>query len=1844
MTDPNPFQADDKREDLTRNLTTFLDLSNAPVGTYYFNKENNSTYTQNWFNYSKFHIVPEHSIVSEVVQYGRPNLIAGSLDTSRMYTLPATVLTADWAARVLTGQNVALDSPGFSGFDAQQNTYVLTNYTTNVSCNSFNADNTVAFTKAGNGITSGCAVLTKYFSTGFVAWAARIRTASLNQVTQSLACTTDQNGTTYILGIGTGIVAFEDALGSVILSVDVTNRTYLVAYNTSGIPLWVTYFSGQHRGTLTVDNQPIGHVLVYFENESDTAVDFYDNVLISPSVVLTAPASSNVVLAKFATSNGLFVWASYISGFRVGLFRNMLGFVNQSVACDASGNIVCTGAYAQLNTLTNAASPVQPTFSSTSIDIPPYSSPVVWVPREADRNWSAVDVEGTGQFMLAAVDNGLLYISSDYGENWVARATPQRWSSVFCGTVGTLMAATIEDSIIFRSIDAGQSWAPAALEGSTSRKWNALAGNAAGSILVASAKNDYLFRSFDYGASWYISQNLLFDGVLTLGAGENLLRTAFIDNNDQFLYWSTYTSPGKVIKVNGTTAGNPSWVSTLTLPVGENLLSSLAYDSVQGMSFYGTDTTPGKIIQTDLVPARIAGITLMSIEAQVFRSGVINAVGSFVYLGSESLAAPYSGRSQVVRVNFSNPSGAPVVDRVLMTNVGDQSLECAVISPSGQYVYFGNNFREIITFDVTAWTRIGSTSLLLTDGSDLRCVVSSASGQYAYFGTRSPPNVVRVDVSTLPNPTRIGTAALPSGEEPQSAAMVPSGTFAYFGTDTSPAKIVKIDVSTFPNPTRVGALTLATGQNKCNFLVIDAAGAFAYAGLYTTPGQIVKINLTTFTVASTHVLTGYNPVVSGVLDGTILYVMTTGETLKFNITTMSILASVLPGATSDAARVALLNSVTSRAYFLQNTQERFYPINLTSFGILPYMDLRNYRENQLQCAIKDPNSNFAYFGTYETYSGSSAGGRIIKVQTNPALTYYGSFALENEAVYQLSCAVVDSIGKYAYFGTDTAPASIVKLDITSNPYPTELSTLTLDLGEDFLKCCVIDPQNKFAYFGTNTTPGNVIKVNLTSFTRVESLALNVGDNALTSALMDPLGNFAYFGTNTSPGRIVVIALGSFNWVNTITLPAGQSLLTAATLSSDGNRLFFGSDTSPGKVIRMERSITSPVENWIDVAYDGTLGVFVALIPNQLAYCSFDEGLTWNSIPTTPLLNWSAIAGARINAIRPYAFYATVSNGPVYGLNYSGGVWSWNVLLATNRAYTDIATSGGPKSLTFGTVEEGSIYQSIGQNNNVWIPTTIPRNWDAVAVTSSLETLYAVAAVRGGQLYVATDPYPYLHTFILRYTSDGIVQWANYVNCRIGAEGDNVGVAVACKPNGEIIVSGLYEETVDFYSASDYSTVVKSLDVHTPDSVFLAANPQLTNNYIACYSADGLPVWVNSALLSLDTVSGQQAFFTSLAVDTKNHVYVFGYSRSMLLFQPDGRSLGALNDGTAVLLQLYPNGYIQSYTRLANELAPNNFNLKYAFGVNVHVSADGSAVYLTGLNNGEDADLYVYNSLGTLLGLAEPFTEVGSFIVKYATAASPLTNLPAPEWNNPFQPQLNIGGGNRTLIGGYVADTRIETWGGKTGFNPSAISLDDANAAVISYTGHEPGYAIPLLDGYPTTTDANVRHLAVQVQEPSFPANDPQPVTPASVPYGYLPIFLSFPAYTTSVTFNAQLNDATRARCTANGTVSSSGWVIAGVQIGDTLRFLLNTPTTSRYVTLHVDDIIPSDVASNTPAQLIFAEPTRYLSNALGGPTTAAQAILVTIGNAQYVPAFWLPSIVDEGTLHLIVQLYPQIHR
>lgn len=98
-----------------------------------------------------------------------------------------------------------------------------------------------------------------------------------------------------------------------------------------------------------------------------------------------------------------------------------------------------------------------------------------------------------------------------------------------------------------------------------------------------------------------------------------------------------------------------------------------------------------------------------------------------------------------------------------------------------------------------------------------------------------------------------------------------------------------------------------------------------------------------------------------------------------------------------------------------------------------------------------------------------------------------------------------------------------------------VDALTLNAESSFTSAAVIDTAAGFAYFGTNTSPAAIIKVRLSDFTRVDSLTLNTGENDVQSAVIDPAGGFAYFGTNTSTPIVVKVRLSDFTRVGAITL-------------------------------------------------------------------------------------------------------------------------------------------------------------------------------------------------------------------------------------------------------------------------------------------------------------------------------------------------------------------------------------------------------------------------------------------------------------------------------------------------------------------------------------------------------------------------------------------------------------------------------------------------------------------------------------------------------------------------------------
>jgi hypothetical protein len=127
---------------------------------------------------------------------------------------------------------------------------------------------------------------------------------------------------------------------------------------------------------------------------------------------------------------------------------------------------------------------------------------------------------------------------------------------------------------------------------------------------------------------------------------------------------------------------------------------------------------------------------------------------------------------------------------------------------------------------------------------------------------------------------------------------------------------------------------------------------------------------------------------------------------------------------------------------------------------------------------------------------------------------------------------------------------------------TQKATLLME-SEKNLSVAVIDPAGGFAYFGTDTSPGMVVKVRLSDFTRVDALMFEAGEDKLTSAVIDTAEGYAYFGTKTSPGKVVKVRLSDFTRVDDLTLDAGENMLTSAVIDPDNRVAYFGTDTTPG---------------------------------------------------------------------------------------------------------------------------------------------------------------------------------------------------------------------------------------------------------------------------------------------------------------------------------------------------------------------------------------------------------------------------------------------------------------------------------------------------------------------------------------------------------------------------------------------------------------------------------------------------------------------------------------------------------
>jgi hypothetical protein len=121
-----------------------------------------------------------------------------------------------------------------------------------------------------------------------------------------------------------------------------------------------------------------------------------------------------------------------------------------------------------------------------------------WTARDVNRNWRGLASSADGARLVAAVNNGQIYTSTDSGATWTARDSIRNWYAVTSSTDGSRLAAVVYGGQIYTSTDSGISWTAR----ETARNWTSIASSSDGSRLVATVSTGFIYTSTDSGITW----------------------------------------------------------------------------------------------------------------------------------------------------------------------------------------------------------------------------------------------------------------------------------------------------------------------------------------------------------------------------------------------------------------------------------------------------------------------------------------------------------------------------------------------------------------------------------------------------------------------------------------------------------------------------------------------------------------------------------------------------------------------------------------------------------------------------------------------------------------------------------------------------------------------------------------------------------------------------------------------------------------------------------------------------------------------------------------------------------------------------------------------------------------------------------------------------------------------------------------------------------------------------------------------------------------------------------------------------------------------------------------------
>ena len=376
--------------------------------------------------------------------------------------------------------------------------------------------------------------------------------------------------------------------------------------------------------------------------------------------------------------------------------------------------------------------------------------------------------------------------------------------------------------------------------------------------------------------------------------------------------------------------------------------------------------------------------------------------------------------------------------------------------------------------------RVGKVTLSSTNYSHLYGGLGDGLG-YGYFSTAGSINpgwFVKVDL-TGDTPVEVGAASANPGEgNLDSGAIDPAAGYAYVIIPSNPSKVLKfaLGAGSAP-PTYLGSSVLNAGESSLGAVIDlrdpDPANHFIYVATLSSPASIVKVapgigNALPARVSAVTLQPGENALRRGAVDG---------------------------NGYAYFATVAQSGTTLPRVVKIQMTSGNAAPVRIGS----ALLDNSTYYS--IGSAVLDPANGYGYFGTYD----NNVPAKVFKVALGsgsnpPTASTSVTLSAGPPAERELSCAVIDTAGGYAFFGTDhTYAAKIFKIKLGAGAVaPTEVGVLQLQsgtqpnppdgvnvydnpetaYGEVFLQSAVVDAAHGYASWGTDSVKGQVVKTSL----------------------------------------------------------------------------------------------------------------------------------------------------------------------------------------------------------------------------------------------------------------------------------------------------------------------------------------------------------------------------------------------------------------------------------------------------------------------------------------------------------------------------------------------------------------------------------------------------------------------------------------------------------------------------------------------------------------------------------------------------------------------------------------------